>query len=231
MAFTNAAHVLEGQHFLSESKRMTLAQLFRSYQLLLDKADGAFNQMVSLRGNSIKCGRHCSDCCHAVFGLFLIEAAFLKQRFDELDKKLIHEALLRCNETERSLRRLEVKFRNYEDDPAMQALLLAQERVRCPLLSESEECILYSSRPITCRVYGIPTRIQGKPRVCWKSGFKNGESYPLFDLDSAYQGLFELSKAFLSQQGNEDPERASLLFSLPKVLIAPVESLIKGDLG
>ena len=36
-------------------------------------------------GPHIRCERGCSDCCHAVFGLFLIEAAHLKEQFEKLD--------------------------------------------------------------------------------------------------------------------------------------------------
>lgn len=206
---------------------MSLPQLFRSYELLVDKADRAFTAMASGHAEAMKCERHCADCCHAVFGLFFIEAAFLKEHFDNLDKDLIREALPRCNEAERALRRLEVKLRNCGDDPRMQNRVMASERSRCPLLNENDECILYSHRPITCRLYGIPARIQGKARVCWKSGFKAGETYPVFDLDGTHRDLFELSKAFLRELQCEDQAKASLLFSVPKILTTAVEILIR----
>ncbi|MGD8985952.1 MAG: YkgJ family cysteine cluster protein, partial [Desulfobacteraceae bacterium] len=151
---------------------MKLTQLFQSYELLVDKADTAFRKMEKEYGTCIKCERHCSDCCHAVFGLFLIEGAYIKQHFDQLDSKVGREALLRCNDTERALKRLEIRLQRCEEDPQMQALVLARERIRCPLLDGNLDCILYPYRPITCRVYGIPTRIQGKARVCGKAGFK-----------------------------------------------------------
>jgi Fe-S-cluster containining protein len=201
---------------------MNLTQLFRSYELLVDKADQAFHEMQQKYGECIRCERHCSDCCHAVFGLFIIEAAYLKQNFDQLGKEKIKTALLRCNEADRALKQLEKMLQSYRDDPNMQAYAMARERIRCPLLDDNLDCILHSFRPITCRVYGIPTKIQGKARVCGKSGFKKGESYPAFDLDEVQRELYLLSGKLLA--GNA--EKASLLISMSKAISTPFEDLI-----
>ena len=83
----------------------------------------------------------------------------------------------------------------------MRGYSLAKARIRCPLLNDNNECILYPYRPITCRVYGIPTMIQGVPRVCGKAGFKKEQSYPTFNLDGVHRELFELSKELLERAG------------------------------
>jgi Fe-S-cluster containining protein len=81
-------------------------------------------------------------------------------------------------------------------------LQLANERVRCPLLSDDDECDLYENRPITCRVYGIPTSIGGKPYTCEKSAFKEGTAYPTVNLDKMNDRLFALSKELLEEIGS-----------------------------
>ena len=205
---------------------MKSAQLFRNYELLVDKADTAFQQMEREQGTCIKCERHCSDCCHAIFGLFLIEAAYLKQQFDQLGNEEIKAALLRCSTAERDLRRLEKMLQAHEEDPNMQAYTMARERVRCPLLDENEDCILYPYRPITCRVYGIPTKIQGKARVCGKAEFRAGENYPVFDLDGIYRDLYILSKELLNGWEKGDAHKASLLISVPKAVSTPHDDLL-----
>jgi Fe-S-cluster containining protein len=210
---------------------MKPTQLFRNYELLVDKADAAFQRMEKEYGSCIKCERYCSDCCHAVFGLFLIEAAYLKQKLDQLGKGGIKAALLRCNKAERDLRRLERGLQAHEDDPNMQAYTMARERIWCPLLDEHEDCILYPYRPITCRVYGIPTKIQGKARVCGKAGFKSGEHYPVFDLDGVYKDLYILSKELLNSVEQGDPEKACLLISVSKAISTPLEELINESFG
>jgi len=181
-------------------------------------------------GECIRCERHCSDCCHAVFGLFFIEAAYLKQNFDQLGKEKIKTAFLRCNEADKALKRLEKMLKSHRDDPNMQAYAMARERIRCPLLDDNLDCILHPFRPITCRVYGIPTKIQGKARVCGISGFKKGVTYPAFDLDAVYRDLYALSKELLKQSGIIDLEKASLLVSVSKTISTPFEILINENL-
>jgi Fe-S-cluster containining protein len=207
---------------------MKSGQLFRNYEYLVDKADAAFHRIERSYSDCIKCKQGCSDCCHAVFGLFLIEAAYLKRHFDQLDGEEIREAMLRCNQAERDLRRLEIQLQANEEDPQLHFMILARARIRCPLLNEDDDCVLYAHRPITCRVYGIPTRIQGKARVCGKAGFEKGKSYPAFDLDGIYKELFMLSMELLSadKAAHPDPEKASLLLSVPKSISTPSDLLI-----
>lgn len=209
---------------------MKTEDLFRTYEFLVDKADEAFREIQGSHGSCVRCRPHCADCCQAVFGLFLIEAGYLKQKFDEIALAQKRDILLRVNETERGLRRLESKMRTHADDPAMQAYILATERIRCPLLNQENECSLYAHRPITCRVYGIPTKVHGKARVCAKGGFEKGAAYPTFDLDTIYRDLFALSKELLGADTG-DHEKASLLISVPKAITTPLELILREDLG
>lgn len=206
---------------------MNPTQLFGSYELLMDRADTAFRKMQEEHGTCIRCERYCSDCCYAVFGLFLIEAAYIEQHFGQLDSEVKRETLLRCDDSDRDLRILEKRLQAHQDDPQMSSYALARERIRCPLLDDNLECVLYPYRPITCRVYGIPTKIQGKARVCGKAGFKKGETYPAFDLDGVYGDLFALSKELLKEAGDDDLDKASFLISVSKAINTPFEDLIK----
>lgn len=199
--------------------------LFRSYELLVDKAEAAFQGMQKDHSSCIKCEPHCSDCCHAIFGLFLIEAGYLEEHFDELTNEEKRAALLRCEEAEKSLERLQKMLQAHEGDPQMQAYIMSRERIPCPLLNENQDCILYPYRPITCRVYGIPTKVQGKARVCWKAEFKKDERYPVFDLDGVYRDLYFLSTELLKSAGKDDPEKASLLISVSKAITTSLEDL------
>ena len=110
----------------------------------------------------------------------------------------------------------------------MRAYSLARTRIRCPLLDDHDECILYPCRPITCRVYGIPTMIQGMPRFCGKTGFEKGQPYPTFNLDAMHGELYALSKELVKRAGWEDADdRASFLFSVSKVIRTPLEELLE----
>ncbi|MBN2061735.1 MAG: YkgJ family cysteine cluster protein [Deltaproteobacteria bacterium] len=207
---------------------MNLAPFFRNYETLVDRAESAFLKMEKDYGSCMGCGLHCSDCCNAVFGLFLIEAIYIREHFNGIDDSLKEEIFLRADRSDRDIKALQQKLLTFKDDPHMQTYTISRERIRCPFLDDGDECILYHRRPITCRVYGIPTKIQGKVRVCGKSGFKTGESYPVFDLDTLYKDLFLISRELLSDAGSKDLDKASLLISLSKAIRTPTEELIHG---
>ena len=84
---------------------------------------------------------------------------------------------------------------------------------------------MYGHRPVTCRVYGMPTVVGGKPHACWKGNFLKGHQYPSFNLDAMYHELYGLSKEFLDRMGQPDPETAGLLLSVSKSIATPVEEL------
>jgi len=210
---------------------MNFDQLFQRYESLVAKANQAFQKMQEEYGECIKCKLHCSDCCHAIFGLFLIEAAYLQRHFKELAIKEKRAALLRGENSEKEHRELEKKLKLYANDPHMTSYCLSKERIRCPLLNDHQECILYVYRPITCRLYGIPLVIKGKAHVCWNAGFKKGEPYPTFNLDEAHRELYLLSRELLGRAGRKDLERASLLISMSKAIKTPIKVLINEDLG
>jgi Fe-S-cluster containining protein len=207
---------------------LVLKDLFEQYLKIVAKADHAFRKVAEGHGSSIKCRAHCADCCHAVFGLFPIEASYLKENFDRLPRKERREILARADRADREFRRMEVRMAMHEDNPQTKAIALASARVPCPLLSEDQECVLYPHRPITCRVYGIPTAIHGKAHVCGKSGFKRGETYATFDLDATYRELFRLSTELLILLKNQNPEAASFLFSVSKVLRGSIDETLAG---
>jgi Fe-S-cluster containining protein len=209
---------------------MNLSHLFQSYENLVVRADLAFQKMADEYPQCVTCRRQCSDCCYAVFGLFLIEAVYLNRHFGRMGGKERRETIVRGDKADKDLERLKKRMQTPNKDPQMEAFSLARERIRCPLLDEGQGCILYPHRPITCRVYGIPTAIQGKARVCGRTGFKKGESYPTFDLDGVYRELYILSKELLQSAKSDDLDKASLLISVSKAIRSPLEELVSKDL-
>ena len=207
---------------------MTFIDIYQDYIDLTHKADIAFKKTALKIEDSFKCVPHCAECCHAVFGVFLIEAWQIKSNFDMLDRKVRRQALKRGEKAEKALQKLSNKFDQSNSDQQRDHSLFSKTRVRCPLLDDKDECIIYPFRPITCRVYGIPTMINGTAHVCGKSGFKRGGSYPAFDLDGAYGKLYQLSMEFLKISQKNDLQRASLMLSISKVIKTPIQNLING---
>ncbi len=210
---------------------MKLDLFFRNYERLVDKAESAFQQMGKQHPSSIRCRLHCADCCYAVFGLFLIEALYIREHFEPLEESQKRCALLRGEKADRELDKLQNSLKNFADDPHMMTYALARGRIRCPLLDDKDECILYHRRPITCRVYGIPIKIHEKARVCGKADFKNGVTYPVFNLDRIYQDLFMLSTELLREAQINNANNASFLHSISKIIRTPIEELLHEDLS
>ena len=208
---------------------MKLEPLFHNYEALVDKAEAAFLRMKDDHGQLMRCELHCSECCNAVFGLFLIEAVYIREQFDQIRDNLKDEVIDRSKQFDRELAVLQNKLKTFKDDPRMQNYTMARERIRCPMLDDREECILYHRRPITCRIYGIPTKIHGRIRACGKSGFKEGKTYPVFDLDAIYRDLFILSKDLLDEAGVDSFDKASLLLSMSKIAQTQLDDLINID--
>lgn len=201
-----------------------LKGIFEEYELLVKNADLAFQMVAKDYESLVSCRSGCYDCCHAVFGIFLVESLYLGYHFQALDAKSRREAVLRAQEFERDLAVIQEKHPDEDSDSGDLDVSLARERVRCPLLGDAQLCLLYDHRPVTCRVYGIPTIIQGASHVCGKSGFTKGPSFPAFNLDLVNRELYRLSGKLIETIGFGSSEDASLLFSVSRsVNLTPVE--------
>jgi len=62
------------------------------------------------------------------------------------------------------------------------------------MLGENDLCLLYDRRPLTCRLYGVPTAIAGAGHTCAKSGFVAGEKYPTVQMDALHDRLLAISQ-------------------------------------
>jgi Fe-S-cluster containining protein len=202
--------------------------LFRRYECLAREADQAFENMRSRYGALMKCRHGCSDCCHAVFGLFPIEAAYIQESFKRFGRKERRLALIRAAKSARDLERAMDGIEIEEGDPGSPNRALATKRVRCPLLDDHQTCIAYPFRPITCRIYGIPTLIRKQIRACPKNLFRPGQSYPAFDLDGAQTEMYHMSIELLSGRHGSPPNGASFLVSVAKAITTPWGDLVKG---
>ncbi|MGD9017246.1 MAG: YkgJ family cysteine cluster protein, partial [Desulfobacterales bacterium] len=56
---------------------------FDRYLALSKAADAVFDQVKESHPECVNCRVECSDCCHAIFDLTLIEALYLNHRFEE----------------------------------------------------------------------------------------------------------------------------------------------------
>lgn len=197
---------------------------FKKYEALVAGVEKSVKQIQESHPEGWRCSKQCSDCCQAVFDLSLVESVYINYRFYRLLGKDQQDLVLaRAEKADRAFYKIKRKLHKMmvqEGKKEEEALLqMAQERVRCPFLNESDLCDLYDYRPITCRVYGVPTAIQGAGHTCGKSGFKEGTAYPTIYLDRINQRLFELSEELLKEIGARDQQLQTRLLPVSTTLL------------
>ncbi|MCQ2560317.1 MAG: YkgJ family cysteine cluster protein, partial [Clostridia bacterium] len=130
-------------------------ELLENYETLVQEAEFAFRDIAERCKEQVTCKVQCADCCHSFFGLFPIEAAYISHQFPKLDRKVRKGVLERAAQAEQRLMDLDIELQEkFGDDEEKKLKEAAKLRVRCPLLSDEDKCVLYQYRPITCRVYG-----------------------------------------------------------------------------
>ncbi len=203
---------------------LEFTQTFNKYELLVAEIEKGISKIRATFPQEFRCGKGCSDCCYAVFDLSLIEAVYLNyQFFQDKGKKVQEEILERANTADRqayrikrNLNKMMTQGKQTEEEVLA---LLSRERLECPLLNKNALCDLYENRPITCRVYGVPTAIQGEGHTCGKSGFQEGIAYPTINLDRINQRLLGLSEDLLKEIGIENKELKMRLLPLSTSLL------------
>jgi Fe-S-cluster containining protein len=210
--------------------------LFGKYLQEVRKADYLFKTIQEKYPDSVRCRIRCCDCCHAVFGVFPIEAAHIHHHFSRMDRKTRRDVLRIAEKSEAEILKAKDTLKVFEDKPHMKVYGLGKQRVRCPFLSEREECIFYENRPIICRIYGVPFSMNDgkkeKAYACGLSGFQEKVTYPTVKLGKIYQELCNLSKELLREAGYIQPgKKASLMLPLSRVVRMSFEAIVKGDFG
>lgn len=196
---------------------------FRKYEALVATVDALFDKVRADYPKEVFCREKCSDCCYALFDVTIIEAIHLNRKFREKFTgtervRLIDEAA----KTDRVLAKLkrEAFLTMKEGKTELEVLAkLSMERMRCPLLGADNLCILYEHRPITCRLYGIPTATQGVSHICGRTNFKQGEKYPTVNMDNLYARLQLISAEFTRDIKSRNIKMCEMLIPVSMALI------------
>lgn len=175
-----------------------LSAVFQAYEQLRHEADSLFERVRTSNPDCVLCREGCADCCRALFDLSLVEAMYINQAFlAAFDYGPQRSAIMAAAaRVDRDLTRVKRDMYRAEKNGAKTEDIMARAagiKAPCPLLDGDERCQLYEARPITCRLYGVPTAIAGQAHVCGFSGFKKGQPYPTVYLDKIQARLDEMS--------------------------------------
>ncbi len=207
------------------------------YKKLLELADATFAQVAEKFPNEIKCHDGCISCCHSPFDLSLVEAIALQTAFK---KKIpyggFRSAIARsASDTERLLMKEKKRYHQLTKKGYTHAAVLEEAsklQLRCPLLGPEDSCLLYDDRPITCRLYGIPSAINGNVHACGESGFDSGKSYPTVFISKFQDKLAQISLDLQNDLGSSYRELYKVYLPLSSAILHPIDKTwlgIKSD--
>lgn len=196
---------------------------FNKYEALVAMAEGVFERVKKEYPDLVNCKIGCCDCCNALFDITLIEAIYLNYHFNKKFKGEEKDRLLeKANNADRKIYKIKRKAHQDSQKGVDENEILSEmalERVRCPLLNEEDRCDLYEFRPMTCRIYGIPTSIGGRGHTCGKSGFVEGNKYPTVNIDTIYKHLYDISNELVKEIKSEHVKMGDLLVPVSMAMI------------
>ena len=211
-----------------------LSDIFTRYEALRAEADAIFAKVKHDLPQCVVCKEGCSDCCNALFDLSLVEAMYLNKLFVDTYPygQQRSDILERAAESDRRLTKLKRDMyratRDGKKTPEDVMKEVAHLRMRCPLLGDDDRCLFYAQRPITCRLYGVPTAILGKGHVCGHSGFEQGKPYPTVHLDKIQERLHALSAEIKERCGSRFKELEEVYIPLSMTLLTKYDEQYLG---
>jgi Fe-S-cluster containining protein len=210
-----------------------LDAIFQEYEQLAAQTEQLFNRVKEQFPEEVTCSTGCSSCCHASFDLSLVEAMYLNRAFNkEFGFGIRRSAVLQAaSDADRQLTRLKHHyFKQAKSGKSDEEILVeaAKERIRCPLLGLDQTCLLYEHRPITCRLYGVPTSIHGKAHVCGQCGFKQGGAYPTVALDRIQDRLADMSRRIGAAVGSRFRELHRVYVPVSMALVTKYDDAYLG---
>lgn len=146
---------------------------------LLATVDAACADAVRRAGGRLACRIGCTECCIGPFPITALDAARLRAGLSELSHR---DASRAAAIRERALGAAAAMTEGFPgdagsgtlspDEDARDAFLSAHAALPCPALDPATgACDLYAHRPISCRTFGPPMRIEGEElppcRLCF----------------------------------------------------------------
>jgi Fe-S-cluster containining protein len=143
-------------------------------QALIQIVDSALAEASRRSGEWLVCRPGCMQCCIGVFPINQLDALRLRRGLADLEKLAPKRADRVRERAREAVARLTPDFPGDvasglldEGDAAAERFSDFANDEPCPALdTETGNCELYESRPMTCRVFGPPVRAEGGLGVC-----------------------------------------------------------------
>jgi Fe-S-cluster containining protein len=130
-----------------------------NYRNILDRADRHFAEVMRSQPQNLQCGAGCSLCCYGLFEIGSGDVPMIAEGLERLHPARRKKVIRRALEIVESSRHPDLRDCSPEEKEAF------FERTRgtpCPNLDDAGLCMMYESRPLVCRTFGLPLREKRK---------------------------------------------------------------------
>ena len=159
------------------------------YKDLLAGVDAWYKSVKAAHPADVPCSKGCRECCIGLFDVSLADRDLLREGLAQADPVVRKDIQARAAALLNHIREVEPDLGDTLDGmgpEAIDELCDAVGDVECPVLGREGECRLYSHRPLTCRMSGVPVvDLSGKlvyPEGCAKCTLKPKDT-PRLDCD------------------------------------------------
>ena len=152
---------------------MPVSNQYSSLKTTATEWQAEFTRQKSQYGPKIQCRLGCTDCCHHLFRITELEAAYISRGIKVLTPELRRKIEERARNYQEARKRL---LADHSVPDAWGTLPQPGMRLACPALEEGA-CQIYEHRPLVCRKYGIALFNPQKPGRIFacELNFKPGE--------------------------------------------------------
>lgn len=146
---------------VAEGQGDSMQEVVDKYKELLERVDAWFSRSMELYPEQIACASGCSACCRSLFDITLLDAFYLKAGFEKLPLETRERVLEKCRERVRQMQEQWPEFDhpyllNHRPEEEWEVHMPDEDETPCVLLGDDGRCLVYTHRPMTCRLHGLP---------------------------------------------------------------------------
>lgn len=125
------------------------------YRTILERADRHFADVLRSQPQNLQCGAGCSLCCYGLFEIGSGDVPLIAEGLEKLPPARRKKVIRRAQEIVDSSDHPNLR----ECSPAeKEAFFERTQATPCPNLDDAGLCMMYESRPLVCRTFGLPLR-------------------------------------------------------------------------